>query len=245
MSAVSERLATAPRFPVRAVVVAALVLLALVVGLVLYAGSRKSAVPLPFGPAANGAIAFVDQDGAIRSGRADATAFNVIVPGPGNERPVFSPDGTKLAYLHIQHHRRLVVRRKRGAHPQSRQLSSRRRISAGRPTAARSSSDPSRAGSLAFDAAKPGPPTLITDKARLSGSVSGLSDAIRASQACSARRSATRSRSSVPGRRGMGSTSRGATVPASGRCSQPRPVTFRSSTWGAPSGRPMAAGSRS
>jgi Tol biopolymer transport system component len=100
MSAVSERLSAAPRVPLRAAVVAALLLIALAIGLALLVGSRKTAVPAPFGPADNGLIAFVDQDGAIRAGLATATAFDVIVPGPGNDRPMFSPDGTRLAYLH-------------------------------------------------------------------------------------------------------------------------------------------------
>ena len=68
MSAVSQRLAAAPRVPLRAVVVTALLLIALAVGLALLAGSQRPAVPAPFGPAANGLIAFVDEDGAIRSG---------------------------------------------------------------------------------------------------------------------------------------------------------------------------------
>ena len=71
MSAVSERLATAPRVPMRAVLAAALLLVALAVGLALLAGGRKPAVPAPFGPANNGLIAFVDDAGAIRAGLAD------------------------------------------------------------------------------------------------------------------------------------------------------------------------------
>jgi Tol biopolymer transport system component len=99
MSAVSERLATAPRVPIRAVLAAALLLVALAVGLALLAGGRKPAVPAPFGPANNGLIAFVDDAGAIRAGLATAKVFDVIVPGPGNDSPVFSPDGTRLLYL--------------------------------------------------------------------------------------------------------------------------------------------------
>ena len=100
MSAVSERLATAPRIPLRTVLAAALVLIALAICIALVAGGRRPAVPGPFGLAHNGLIAFVDLDGAIRTGAADGTAFSVIVPGPGNESPVFSPDGTRIAWLH-------------------------------------------------------------------------------------------------------------------------------------------------
>ena len=100
MSALSQRLSAAPRVPLRAIAVAALLLIALAIGLALLAGSRKPAVPAPFGPAQNGLVAFVDEDGAIRTGLPADQAYAVIVPGPGNERPVFSPDGTRLAYLH-------------------------------------------------------------------------------------------------------------------------------------------------
>lgn len=99
MSAVSERLATAPRVPLRALLVAVLLVLALVVGAVLIAGSQRARVPAPFGPAANGLVAFVGNGGAIQTGNANTGATTVIVPGPGHRQPVFSPDGTRLVYL--------------------------------------------------------------------------------------------------------------------------------------------------
>ncbi len=99
MSALTQRLSAAPRAPMRAILAAALLLIALAVGLALLAGSRNSAVPAPFGPAANGYIAFVDADGAIRvADPLNGTSY-VIVAGTGHDRPVFSPDGTRVAYL--------------------------------------------------------------------------------------------------------------------------------------------------
>jgi Tol biopolymer transport system component len=99
MSAVSGRLATMPRFPLRAVVAAALLLIALAVGLALLAGSQQPKVPAPFGLAKNGQIVFADADGAIRAGNAVDGTTVVIVAGNGNRQPVVSPDGTHIAYM--------------------------------------------------------------------------------------------------------------------------------------------------
>ena len=68
MTALSERVATAPRIPMRMAVVLALLLLGLVVSIVLIAGSQRPAVPAPFGVAGNGEIVFADT--TARSSRA-------------------------------------------------------------------------------------------------------------------------------------------------------------------------------
>ncbi len=99
MSAISERVATAPRFPGRALVAAALIILAIVAGIAIVAGSQHRAVPAPFGPASNGTIAFADSSGSIVIGDPTTGDLHVALPGPGLDRPVFSPDGTRLAYL--------------------------------------------------------------------------------------------------------------------------------------------------
>ena len=51
-------------------------------------------LPDPFGLAANGVVALVDDAGAIQ--RVDPVSGEavVIVPGPGNSRPTYSPDGS-------------------------------------------------------------------------------------------------------------------------------------------------------
>jgi Tol biopolymer transport system component len=99
MTAISERVATAPRIPMRLAVAFALLLVALVVSVALIAGSQRPAVPAPFGVAGNGAVVFADETGAIRVGSVDDGTSTVIVQGTGHFRPVFSPDGNWLAYL--------------------------------------------------------------------------------------------------------------------------------------------------
>ncbi|HET9085873.1 MAG TPA: hypothetical protein VFN41_15855 [Candidatus Limnocylindrales bacterium] len=99
MTALSERVATAPRIPMRMAVVLALLLLALALSIVLIAGSQRPSVPAPFGVAGNGKVVFADQSGAIVTGNVSDGTTKVIVSGSGHSRPVFSPDGTLLAYL--------------------------------------------------------------------------------------------------------------------------------------------------
>ena len=99
MTALSERVATAPRIPMRMAVVLALLLLALAVSIVLIAGSQRPSVPAPFGVASNGQIVFVDSSGAINIAAPADDKSRIIVPGIGHSKPVFSPDGRWLAYL--------------------------------------------------------------------------------------------------------------------------------------------------
>lgn len=99
MTALSERVATAPRIPVRMAVVLALLLLALAVSIVLIVGSQRPSVPAPFGIAGNGEVVFADQTGAIVAGNVSDGTSKVIVAGSGHSRPVFSPDGTRIAFL--------------------------------------------------------------------------------------------------------------------------------------------------
>jgi Tol biopolymer transport system component len=98
MSAITERMATAPRVPVRAVALVALLILALVAAAI-YAGSQQRRLPEPFGPAGNGVVAF-EVDGDIFLGDATAGTSRALVTGEDRDtRPVFSPDGTKVAFL--------------------------------------------------------------------------------------------------------------------------------------------------
>jgi Tol biopolymer transport system component len=99
VSVLTDRLATAPRAPMRALAVAALLLLALAALILVAGGSRQPSVPAPFGVAANGQIAWVDSTGSIVTAGLDGAEPSVVVAGPGNDRPQFSPDGTRLAYL--------------------------------------------------------------------------------------------------------------------------------------------------
>jgi hypothetical protein len=78
------------------VAVGALALVALVGGLLLAGSQRRP--PLPFGLAANGAIAIANQDSIIVAD-ADGTNARVLVAArDGVEDLTWSPDGTRLAY---------------------------------------------------------------------------------------------------------------------------------------------------
>ena len=120
MTALSERVATAPRIPMRMAAVLALLLLALAVSIVLIAGSQRPPVPAPFGVAGNGAVVFADTSGAIVAGNVDDDSTRVIVAGRGHSRPVFSPDGKWLAYLQRNgNHKDIVVSNADGASPRT------------------------------------------------------------------------------------------------------------------------------
>jgi Tol biopolymer transport system component len=99
MTAVTDRLATAPRVSLRLAVAIALLIGTLAIGLALVVGSQRPPVPAPFGIAGNGEVAFTNGDGAILVGNPVDGTSTVLVGGNGHERPVFSPDGTRLASL--------------------------------------------------------------------------------------------------------------------------------------------------
>ena len=120
MTALSERVATAPRIPMRLAVGLALLLLALAVSVVLIAGSQRPSVPAPFGVAANGEVAFTDGQGAILAGNPVDGSSTVLLGSTGHERPVYSPDGTRLAFLQTtndEHTPELVVSSADGRDP--------------------------------------------------------------------------------------------------------------------------------
>jgi WD40-like Beta Propeller Repeat len=100
VTTISERLATTPRVQTRLVLAVVMLLLALAVSALLIAGSQRPSVPAPFGVAGNGTIVFVDPTGAINVGASTDGQSRIIVPGSGHSKPVFSPDGRWLAYLH-------------------------------------------------------------------------------------------------------------------------------------------------
>jgi Tol biopolymer transport system component len=97
MDIATTRLPTA-RLPWRQLGVLALLALLIAAALAAYVGTQPR-LPAPFGVAANGVVAYVDADGAIHQADAVTGQSRVIVAGPGNERPLYSPDGTRLAYL--------------------------------------------------------------------------------------------------------------------------------------------------
>jgi|GEM_PF-1433848 len=97
MSALTRRLATVPRVQWRlGVALALLVVAGLIAALV--AGSFATRRPAPFGPAVNGQIVFIDPAGRVVAGDPVSGKSSVLVAEPGNGRPVYSQDGTRLAF---------------------------------------------------------------------------------------------------------------------------------------------------
>ena len=97
MSAVTSRAAAAPRFPLRIVGVVALLLIALVVGAVLLAGSQHH-LPAPFGLASDGRVAYA-AGGDIYTADPVTGIKTAIVSGPDIDvQPIWSRDGTRVVF---------------------------------------------------------------------------------------------------------------------------------------------------
>ncbi len=97
MATLTSRAATIPRTPLRVVAILALLLLALAVGAALIIGSRHQ-VPTPFGPAANGHVAFAAGGDIFTVDPVTGTS-TAIVAGPETDiNPRWSRDGTHLAF---------------------------------------------------------------------------------------------------------------------------------------------------
>ena len=86
--------------PRRLAALVALLLLASLVGIALFAGARQPSLPAPFGVARNGLVVFADPDGIIQVGDLDTRRLRKLSDGPGDSRPRVSPAGTQVAYLH-------------------------------------------------------------------------------------------------------------------------------------------------
>lgn len=89
----------ATRFPMRQLGVLALLAILLAAALVAYVGSQQTPLPPPFGVAGNGAIAY-SKDGDIYTVDLVTGVSTPVISGPeADRRPMFSGDGTKLAFL--------------------------------------------------------------------------------------------------------------------------------------------------
>jgi Tol biopolymer transport system component len=97
VSVVTSRAFAAPPIPWRVVGVVALLLLALVVGLVVVAGSWRH-VPPPFGPAANGVVAYEAGGDIFTADPVTGVAKAVVTGTQMDLRPVFSGDGTHFVF---------------------------------------------------------------------------------------------------------------------------------------------------
>ncbi len=97
MTSVTSRLTAAPNVPLRLIVLAALLIVALVVGGVLVAGSQRH-VPAPFGPAANGVVAYEAAGDIFTADPFTGVAKAVVTGTEMDLRPVFSRDGTHFVF---------------------------------------------------------------------------------------------------------------------------------------------------
>jgi len=97
MSALNTRVASPPRVPLRLVVLATLLIVA-IVGVLVVVGSRPR-VPAPFGLAANGVIGY-SKNGDIFTVDPRTNAATAVVSGTDNDSdPVFSDDGARMVFL--------------------------------------------------------------------------------------------------------------------------------------------------
>jgi Tol biopolymer transport system component len=100
MSAITSTV-PAPRIPWRLLAAAALLILALAVGALLVVGSQQRELPAPFGPAANGLVAYA-ADGDIYTVDPVTGASRAVVTDPATDRdPVWSLDGTRFVFLQL------------------------------------------------------------------------------------------------------------------------------------------------
>jgi hypothetical protein len=97
MSVVTSRAAMAPRFPLRIVGVVALLLIALVLGALFIGGSQRH-LPAPFGPAANGRVAFNDRSDIYTADPLSGVATAVVTGPETDDNPVWSRDGTHFVF---------------------------------------------------------------------------------------------------------------------------------------------------
>jgi Tol biopolymer transport system component len=100
MADFAGRLSAPVRFPFRTVAVALVIIALILAGALIYTGSRPR-LPAPFGPAANGLVAYT-QGVDIYTYDPRTAQSRVLVKGAaqyGFGRYGFSPDGTKIAYL--------------------------------------------------------------------------------------------------------------------------------------------------
>ena len=98
MSAISERLTAAPRLPMRAIGVVALLILILAAAAFIVGGQRRQ-LPLPYGPAGNGLVVYA-ADSDIYVGDPLTRAARQLTSGPEVDGfPGYTKDGTMITFL--------------------------------------------------------------------------------------------------------------------------------------------------
>ena len=99
VSTITSRLAPAQGIPWRPIVVAGLLLIALVVGALLSAGSRRQQLAPPFGAAANGQIAYSVNGDIVAVDPSTGTTRTIVLGPESDTGPVFAGNGSKLAFV--------------------------------------------------------------------------------------------------------------------------------------------------
>ncbi len=98
MTAITSRAAPRSRIPWRIVAVAALLLIALALGVAFVTGSRPRVLP-PFGPAANGHVTYAS-GGDIYTADPVTGLATAVITGPDDDSfPLFSRDGTHIGFV--------------------------------------------------------------------------------------------------------------------------------------------------
>ena len=96
---IASRPAYAPRLPWRAITVAFLIGALLLAATVAYLGSRQTRVPPPFGLAENGLLTYSADGDIWTTDLVTGDTTPVITGTDDDSAPIFSPDGTKIAFL--------------------------------------------------------------------------------------------------------------------------------------------------
>jgi hypothetical protein len=97
MELVTTRVPT-PRILWRQLGVLAVIAIVIAAMLAVYIGSQPSRVPAPFGPAANGVVAYSAQGDIYVADPTTGDARTIVSGSETDLRPIFSPDGTKIVF---------------------------------------------------------------------------------------------------------------------------------------------------
>jgi Tol biopolymer transport system component len=109
MDITARRTVIPSRFPLRTVALFAILALLLAAVVAVGIGSRPQRLPTPFGPAANGLIAYGATDGDIRAFDPLTGASRPLIAGPTiDQAPVFSPDGSRFLFTRVEDGTNLV-----------------------------------------------------------------------------------------------------------------------------------------
>jgi len=96
---ITTHAAPVARVPWRQLGILALIGVLVALAAVAYVGSQQKRLPAPFGPAANGTVA-IARAGDIFAADRPGGDLRPLVVGPADDSsPMFSPDGTKLAFM--------------------------------------------------------------------------------------------------------------------------------------------------